>query len=475
MYDKIHVALLQMSSSDDVLANMERVRFYGAQLQPEALLVLPEMWSFLVPDTRGDERAAFAQKYEKSLRLFLSELAKERKITVVGGSSFEWNEETQKVHNRCRVFGPNGHEIAQYDKIHLFDNGFSENSFMESRSISAGSQPVIAALEHCQLGLSICYDLRFPKLYAHYGDCRVEAVAAPSAFAAKTGKDHWELLVRTRAIENQCFVWAANQCGLSPAGVKCWGHSLIVDPWGIICAEGGEEEGLVQAECNLRKVAQVRQLMPVLDHRKALQLQEPLAPSQSKRIKSATKSKPVAVKKVILASRSRERLAILKELGLNVVAIPMDFDERIMPGENAEHLVARLAVAKAHGYVGNSWVIAADTVVVHGDDILGKPENLTEARKMLWAMSGQTIKVFTGSALRSPRGKMSLHLDNALLQMCTWTEASLHEYLNTGLWQNRAGGFSMGHTPCPVELLEGSRDVVRGLNSEFVNACLKRN
>ena len=462
-----------MSSSDDVSANMERVRFYGAQLQAGALLVLPEMWSFLVPDTRGEERAAFAQNFGESLRLFLSDLAKERKITVVGGSSFEWNEAAQKVYNRCRVFGPEGNELAQYDKIHLFDNGFSENSFMESRTICAGSQPAIAPLEHCQLGLSLCYDLRFPKLYAHYGDCRVEAVAAPSAFAAKTGKDHWELLVRTRAIENQCFVWAANQCGTSPAGVKCWGHSLIVDPWGIICAEGGEEEGLVEAECNLHKVVQVRQLMPVLEHRKAFESHEDLKPIKPKSAKP--ESKAAKPRKVILASRSPERLAILKELGLNVVAIPVDFDERILPSENAEHLVVRLAFGKAQASEGNSWVIAADTVVVHGEDILVKPDNIEEARKMLLAMSGQIIKVFTGSALRSPRGKMSVHLDNALLKMCPWTDASLNEYLNTGLWQNRAGGFSLGHSPCPVELLEGRRDVVRGINSEFVSACLKKN
>ena len=269
--DKINVALLQMSSSDDVTENMACVRSHGQQLQRGSVLVLPEMWSFLVPDARGEERANFAQQYSEKIHKFLSDLALELDITVIGGSSFEWNTTTQKVVNRCRVYHRQGECIAFYDKIHLFDNGFSENSFMESRTVCAGKTPVIAEFDQISVGLSICYDLRFPYLYSTYGDRQVEAIAAPSAFAAKTGKDHWELLVRTRAIENQCFVWAANQWGTSPSGVKCWGHSLIVDPWGIICAEGKNEVGLVQAECNLRKVSQVRQLMPVLEHRKNLE------------------------------------------------------------------------------------------------------------------------------------------------------------------------------------------------------------
>jgi deaminated glutathione amidase len=259
-----------MSSSDDVRANMDFIREHGENLEPGSILILPEMWSFLVPDARGAERAAFAQEHSQSVRDFMSSLAKKLNITLIGGSSFEWLPEQKKVVNRCLVFNPEGQCSAQYDKMHLFDNGLSADAFMESRTVCAGATPAFAAWNGHKMGLSICYDLRFSNLYAHYSSHGAFAISAPSAFAARTGKDHWELLVRTRAIENQCFIWATNQCGLSPAGVKCWGHSLIVDPWGEILAEAGSEPELIQVQCSLKRVDQVRRLMPVLSHRRTI-------------------------------------------------------------------------------------------------------------------------------------------------------------------------------------------------------------
>ena len=179
-------------------------------------------------------------------------------------------------------------------------------------------------------------------------------------------------------------------------------------------------------------------------------------------------------KAIVLASRSPERRAILNELGFDIVVAPVDFDETMISGENAEHLVARLAFGKALVCEEKGWIVAADTVVVHGDKILGKPVHLDEARKSLFHMSGERIKVVTGTALRSPRGKIKIRIDSAILRMCIWTEESLDAYLQTGLWENRAGSFSVGHSPCPVELILGELDVVRGINGQYILKCLNR-
>jgi MAF protein len=177
---------------------------------------------------------------------------------------------------------------------------------------------------------------------------------------------------------------------------------------------------------------------------------------------------------IILASRSPERQAILREFGISAKCEPVDFDETPLAGETASELVGRLARGKAQAVQAPiGWVIAADTVVVFAEQILGKPHNLREAKANLWKMSGQSLQVFSGTAVRSPQGEIQVQVDVATLSMCVWTEQTLGDYMQTDLWQNRAGGFSMGHQPCPVELRSGRRDVVRGIHGEFVVKCLR--
>jgi nitrilase len=266
----LNVALVQLSSSDDVQDNMSKIRQLGEVIPEGSLILLPEMWSFLVPDARGEERALFAQTYQESVRSFLSEWAKEKQCALIAGSTFECNEVDQKVVNRCLVYGPQGELLEHYDKIHLFDNEIADGLFRESRTVSRGERRVIGGFGDWRVGLSICYDLRFGALYQHYSDGGAMALSVPAAFTKRTGEAHWEILLRSRAIENQCFVWACNQCGTSPAGVSCWGHSMIVDPWGKVLVQAGDEEGVFSTSCEGKTLKRVRSVLPVLQHRREL-------------------------------------------------------------------------------------------------------------------------------------------------------------------------------------------------------------
>jgi nitrilase len=269
--ETLNVALIQMSSSDQWQKNVETVESLGADIPKGSVVVLPEMWSCLVPDGRGEERAQFAKNHSKEIRNICQNWAREKDWTLVAGSTFEWLDAQGKVANRSLVYGPDGECIAQYDKLHLFDNEIAGGMYRESRTIASGDGSVLVELAaHWKLGLSICYDLRFPHLYQEYSAKGAVAISVPAAFTKKTGEAHWELLLRSRAVENQCYVWACNQAGVSPAGVKCWGHSMVVDPWGKILVEAdGELEQVISVSCDPKVIKRVRQLIPVLKHRRS--------------------------------------------------------------------------------------------------------------------------------------------------------------------------------------------------------------
>lgn len=277
----LDVALLQMASGDDWSANQAKVQQLASEAKGADLLVLPEMWSFLVPDQRGDERKAFAQERAAEVRRFLAELAAGRGVSVLGGSSFEWDESSEKVKNRSLLFDAKGVCVAQYDKIHLFDNDVIPGMFRESRTVSAGSEAVQTRVKDWSVGMSICYDLRFPALFSRYSDLEVDAVVLPAAFTKKTGEAHWEVLLRSRAIENQCFVWACNQAMNSPSGVQCWGHSSIIDPWGKVLAKASGDEQVLRASCDPRSLRKVRSMLPVLQHKRSFDLRSDVAQESS--------------------------------------------------------------------------------------------------------------------------------------------------------------------------------------------------
>ena len=172
-----------------------------------------------------------------------------------------------KVYNRSFVLGPHGDIVATYDKIHLFDVAIKDGqNYRESNSVAAGGQARIAELPWGRLGLTICYDVRFPHLYRGLAQAGADFISIPAAFTAKTGAAHWHTLVRARAIETGCYVFAPGQCGTRPWGRATYGHSLIVDPWGTVLADGGTEEGYILADIDPARVAETRRMIPSLTH-----------------------------------------------------------------------------------------------------------------------------------------------------------------------------------------------------------------
>ena len=163
------------------------------------------------------------------------------------------------------MFDDAGRRVARYDKIHLFGFELGQERIQESRTLEAGSEVVTVNSPFAKLGISICYDVRFPELYRQLGDCALLLV--PAAFTATTGAAHWDLLLRTRAVENQCYVLAAAQGGLHPNGRRTWGHSMLVDPWGAVLAEKDEGRGIVVGDVDPARVAEVRSQLPALTHR----------------------------------------------------------------------------------------------------------------------------------------------------------------------------------------------------------------
>ena len=174
-----------------------------------------------------------------------------------------------KFYNHCPVFSPTGKLMNHYNKIHLFNADLGSESWQESQSISAGNTPQTTLLDTpWKIGLSICYDLRFPELYRQYSEHGCNILSVPAAFTVPTGKAHWKTLLKARAIENQCYVLAAGQCGKHQAGRTTYGHSMIIDPWGKVLAKLEEGEGIITAQLDYNHLQHIRQQLPALQHRK---------------------------------------------------------------------------------------------------------------------------------------------------------------------------------------------------------------
>ena len=267
--DTLAVACIQLNSGDDLQANLLR----AANLIRKAaeagcgLALLPENFSFMGATEEAKFEIAETQESSSVLE-FLSEQARMHNMAIVGGSILLQYVGNNRVRNCSPAFSAEGELLAYYDKIHLFDAILPHETYSESNTVESGSQPKMVEMGNWKLGLSICYDLRFPKLYRHYSahDCNILTV--PAAFTVPTGKAHWETLLRARAIENQCYVLAAAQYGNHPGERKTWGHSMIIDPWGKVLAEMENEEGFITAEISLDRVKEVRSILPALTHRR---------------------------------------------------------------------------------------------------------------------------------------------------------------------------------------------------------------
>jgi nitrilase len=267
------IAAVQMVSGTEVEANLEAARrlIATAAAQGAALVALPEYFCFM-GRADGDKLAIAETPGQGPIQRMLSEAAREHGVWLVGGTLPMKSPDPQRVLNTCCVFAPDGSLAARYDKIHLFrferDSGGVRESYDEGRAILAGSAPTACDAAGLRVGFSVCYDLRFPELYRALMRPPCDLLSVPSAFTYTTGQAHWELLLRARAIENQCYVIAPAQGGRHQNGRRTWGHSMVVDPWGEVLAVRPEGEGVVLAELDPARIADVRAQLPALTHRR---------------------------------------------------------------------------------------------------------------------------------------------------------------------------------------------------------------
>jgi deaminated glutathione amidase len=277
------VAVIQMVSGSDVPANLAQARalLESAAQGGAELAVLPEY--FCLMGQRDTDKLAVGEAYGSGpLQQFLAESARSLGLWLVGGTlpltcpattqAATERTEAARVSNSSLVFSPSGECVARYDKIHLFrfDNG--QEHYDESLVLSAGSQPVTFDLPSkdghtWRVALSVCYDLRFPELYRAYASAGAHLMLVPSAFTYTTGQEHWEVLLRARAIENLSFVAAAAQGGLHDNQRRTWGHAMLIDPWGKLLAQQAQDAGVVLADLDFAALTTCRGRLPALQHR----------------------------------------------------------------------------------------------------------------------------------------------------------------------------------------------------------------
>jgi predicted amidohydrolase len=261
-------AVIQLCATADKLANLHKAESLvrAAASAGAKMVALPEMFNLY---GRFEAIVAEAEPIPGPTSERLSAWAKRHEIYLVGGSFAERDSSTGKALNTSLIFGPDGDLLGRYCKVHLFDIDLPGRvTSRESDWIGAGRAASNTKTPVATIGQAICYDLRFPELFRRLSADGAEVLVVPSAFTHTTGHDHWEILVRARAIENQCFVLAPNQCGEPAPGMRTYGHSLIVDPWGRVLASLGDEEGYALAEIELHELDKIRAQLPALTHRR---------------------------------------------------------------------------------------------------------------------------------------------------------------------------------------------------------------
>jgi nitrilase len=261
------VAAIQMVSSPEPVENMESARrlIASAAAQGAELILLPEYWAAI--GRRDAEKLAQAEPYGSGMiQNFMADMAKQHGVWLIGGTLSLKAPAEGRVLNTTLVYNPSGAVVSRYDKVHLFSFATDTESYDESLVIHGGESAVTFDAPFGRVGLSVCYDLRFPELYRALGECVLMVV--PAAFIYTTGKVHWEILLRARAIENQCYILAAAQGGRHPTGRRTWGQSMLIDPWGTICAQHLEGEAVVAGEIDQTLLTGIREKLPALTHRK---------------------------------------------------------------------------------------------------------------------------------------------------------------------------------------------------------------
>lgn len=262
----LRVAAVQMVSGADVAANLAAAEplVAAAAAKGARLVVLPEYFGVL--GSRATDKLDVREEDGRGRQQdWLSRLAREHGVWLVGGTVPVACGDPNRVRSASLVYGPDGRRVARYDKIHLFAFARGSERYAEGETIEPGTTPVAFDAPCGRVALSVCYDLRFPELYRALGD--LSLILVPAAFTAVTGAAHWHLLLRTRAVENQCYVLAAAQGGLHPNQRRTYGHSMLIDPWGEIIAEWDEGPGLAIGEVDPERIAEVRSQLPALSHR----------------------------------------------------------------------------------------------------------------------------------------------------------------------------------------------------------------
>jgi deaminated glutathione amidase len=264
----LNVAIIQMNSQDDKQANItvaldliDRAAADGARL-----IALPEVWPYLGPEDVSRDQA---ETIPGPITKLLAERARRHGVYIHGGSIYETRQGDPGMYNTSFVIDPAGEIIARYSKIHMFDvvlDGVAK--FQESATVTPGDETAIIEIEGIPVGLTICYDLRFPELFRILALKGAQAIMLPAAFTLATGKDHWETLIRARAIENGLYMIAPGQWGTHPPGNWCYGRSMVVDPWGTVVATASDGVGIAYATVDPSRVATVRRQIPSLANRR---------------------------------------------------------------------------------------------------------------------------------------------------------------------------------------------------------------
>ncbi|MEZ4227431.1 MAG: carbon-nitrogen hydrolase family protein [Polyangiaceae bacterium] len=266
----LRAAVVQLESQDQVDANLEQCQRHVLRAAADGarLVVLPENFSFM--GAEADKRRFAEELGDRGpIQSALSSLAREAQLTLIAGGFPEKSGDDARPFNTLLVYGPDGRLRTHYRKIHLFDVELADGTVLnESSATSAGDELVTTDVDGARVGLSICYDLRFPELYRGLVSAGAEVLVVPAAFTLQTGKDHWHPLLRARAIESQCWVLAAGQWGKHPKGRLTYGHSMIIDPWGTIVSQCSDGVGHCTADLDAELTARVRASVPCLQHRR---------------------------------------------------------------------------------------------------------------------------------------------------------------------------------------------------------------
>ena len=275
----ISVACVQLCSGCDPEDNMAEIdrRVRLAAATGARLVALPEACTFMEKNRAAMRARLFTEQKSPQVAAF-AELARALGVWVLAGSQFLADEDDAAV-NRSLVFAPDGTIAARYDKIHMFDVTLPNGEVhAESQSYKAGTKADMVEVDGVQLGLSICYDMRFPAMYRALARAGAQVLSVPSAFTQVTGEAHWHVLLRARAIENGAYVLAPAQIGTHENGRQTFGHSLIVDPWGTVIAEAGADDDFVMAELDMAAVAKARRALPVFAHGRSFSLSDKIEP-----------------------------------------------------------------------------------------------------------------------------------------------------------------------------------------------------